>query len=477
MRSMRTTAILLALWVSIVGIWAQDDEFHLTENHEDTVAPPHLKSKKLGLDLKFGEFHFHSRSFFMGTLNRGDLSDYHTLATGAGMGYRSPVWKGFRFGFSGFFVFQVYEHHITEKDPITEAGNRYEILLYDMNDAENSHDLDRLEDLYLNYSYKQWSFTFGRQKINSPFLNEQDNRMRPNIFQGLTLSHKAKNVTLNGGFITHATLRGTVDWYRMSQSIGVYPFGRNPMGVNSSYKGNIESLGLGYAGLDFHKSFGKHAFSVQSWSYWAENLFHLQFLQSEYSLSLGKTLLELGVQGLFQGRLGNGGNPDPAKAYILPEENAMALGAKLGALLGKHRIGLNYLTISERGRFLFPREWGREHFYASLPRERFEGNGGVTALTLKYAYTFPLHGLTGNLGFSRVQTTHPDLYSLNKYGLPSYYHAVAGLDFAFSGYLQGLFLKALVVHKAAIDGANVSNQYRINRVDMWNFNLVVDFYF
>jgi hypothetical protein len=127
--------------------------------------------KKLGEDLLKGKFEFHFRSFWMHTENRGALLDYQTLAKGAGLGYYSPEWKGFHFGFSGFFVFQMYQMNLHKSDPTTQNGNRYEILMYDMNDFENNSDLDRLEDFYLSYEKSKIKLVLGRQKINTPFLN------------------------------------------------------------------------------------------------------------------------------------------------------------------------------------------------------------------------------------------------------------------------------------------------------------------
>jgi hypothetical protein len=463
--------------ILLPALFAQDDEIHLEAPH-----PPD-STAKLGKDLRFGEFHFHFRSFYMQTNNRGPLLDYYTMAAGAGLGYKSPKWKGFQLGFSGFFVFQLFEHNLDKADPITGGGNRYEILLYDMNDLENTSDLDRLEDLYLSYSFKNLSITVGRQKINTPFLNEQDNRMRGNIFQGITANWKPKikntNFDLLGGFFTHATLRGTVDWYGMGESVGVYPFGRNPQGEPSQYKGATHTAGLAFAGLksDFSGASGK--WKTEVWNYFAENMFNLTSAQVDWQSTQKKrdNHLFAGAQGFFQTVAGNGGNPDPMKAFIQPGEYTYAIGGRLGLRKKHHLISFNYLGIANTGRFLFPREWGREHFYASLARERFEGNGGLHAYTLKYHFYPGIKGLDFGLGLSKVDVQTLSNYSLNKYGIPSYYHGALSIDYGFTGYLEGLHIKGLVVHKAAQNPAFVPDNFRLNRVDLWNLNLVIDFYF
>ena len=125
---LRTLLVFVLLMITATAdLWAGDVQ--------DTVRV----RGKLGEDLKKGEFDFHARSFFMSTINAGDLLDYSTLATGAGVGYTSPEWKGFQLRFNGFFTFQVFEQNVRIADPITGGVNRYELLLYDMNDLTNTN--------------------------------------------------------------------------------------------------------------------------------------------------------------------------------------------------------------------------------------------------------------------------------------------------------------------------------------------------
>lgn len=443
------------------------------EQHPEIDSSLVESSLTLAEKVKSGEVAFHLRSFYMGTANRGELLDYHSLAMGGGIGYYSPSFRGFHVGFSGFFVFQLFEHNLRIPDPTTGNVNRYEILLYDMNDFENSRDLDRLEHLYLSYKRNGFQAVFGRQKVNTPFLNEQDNRMRPNIFSGLKLSYEDIRWQTTLAWFDHVTMRGTVDWYSVEESFGVYPFGRNVFGTSSGYKGNVSSRGIGLGGITYQ---GDHGEKLQYWAYVAENVFQMQFAQIEKQAELGGADLMVGLQGFYQSSINHGGNVDPAKAYIMNGESAMGYGAKLGLKLGDHDVSINLLTITDHGRFLFPREWGREVFFASLPRERFEGNGGISAIALKYDYRFNKN-TKGFLGGSTVN--HPDItaFSLNKYGVPSYFHFVGSVDHSFGRYLDGLQAKILVVNKTAKRPGEIPDANRINRVDLWNLNFVLDYKF
>ncbi len=443
------------------------DEIHNEIHHHDTTH------KSLGRDLNRGNFEFHKRSFFMSTLNRDDLMDYSALAAGAGLGYYSPSWKGFHVGFSGFFVFQIFENNIHKPDPTTNSVNRYEILLFDMNDLENKRDLDRLEELYITYERKGLKLELGRQKFNSPLLNEQDNRMRGNIFNGLSARYKWKNFDFTGAFFNAVTIRGTVDWYSIEESFGVYPFGRSPFGVPSKYKGNVRSAGIGVLGVKHQSKY----FKTEAWNYFNENVFNLTMAQTEFHHKFKNIEYHLGVQGFYQTALNDGGNPDPLKAYILPDEQTYAIGGKAEFKKNKSSLCFSTLHISDKGRFLFPREWGREIFYATLARERFEGSGGINAYTVKYRQNYKWKGLHTELGASLVNQSNITDYRINKYGVPSYYHFLGMVDYKFSGYLEGLDLRFLVVNKTAQNPDLVPAQFRINRVDLWHFNVILDYRF
>jgi hypothetical protein len=227
--------------------------------------------------LNRGKFEFHARSFYMSTVNRGGLSDYYALAKGAGIGYHSKSWKGFGFGMSGFFTFSIFQNNLDRKDPITNAPNRYELLLFDMNRPSNKRDLDRLDELFIKYDYKKLHLIFGRQKVKSPLMNEQDNRMRPNIFSGISGIYQLKNSKLHFGAYNALAPRGTVDWYKIEDSFGVYPFGRSVFGTPSEYKGNIKTRGIALLGFE-NKTKSNY---FQAWNYLAENVFNITFVQNE----------------------------------------------------------------------------------------------------------------------------------------------------------------------------------------------------
>ncbi|MCH8515893.1 MAG: OprD family porin [Cyclobacteriaceae bacterium] len=229
--------------------------------------------------LKDGHFGLHIRSVGMHTQNRGDLLNFSAVTTGAGMHYKSAENRMFQIGASGFFIFRLYQNNLERFDPISGAGSRYEITLLDMNDPENAADLDRLEDLYIRFQKRRVELILGRQEIETPLLNRQDNRMRPNIFQGLVCNYHLDDGFITAGLIQGVTPRGTVDWYSIEESMGVYPFGRDAEGNASQFPGNTTTRGIAYAGWK-KKS---EDYDFQAWNYYVDNIFNLSFLQFDYS--------------------------------------------------------------------------------------------------------------------------------------------------------------------------------------------------
>ena len=464
MLSKRIAFLILYILIS-TNIFAQFG--HRADVHPDSTK------KTLWKDLDKGFFEFHKRSFAMSTINEGRLSDYHTLATGAGIGYYSPSFKGFHVGFSGFFLFEVYGYNLNEDDPYTGKRSRYESQLYDVTDKTNKKDLDRLEEVYLTYEYENFELKLGRQKLESPLLNENDNRMRPNIFGGFSAKYNTEHLKVHAGVFNSITIRGTVDWYDWAHSYGVYGQGSNPMSDSLSYRGNITTLGMGVLGIEYDKKNWKN----QIWNYTNENVFNIVFFQSDYKWERKNYNVILGVQGLYENALNNGGNSNQLLTYRLKNENTYAYGFRIGINKKSSTVSLNYFGISNDGRYLFPREWGREKFYASLTRELFEGYGGLNAYVLKYKYKPEGKPFYLSLGAGYIDQPSSDNLFLNKYSLDSYYHFTSKFDYKFKGYLEGLDIQFVAAYKKSTNPISVLDRNKINWVDVLNLNLIFDYRF
>jgi hypothetical protein len=452
----------------------------LVAQHQEIHTPPHLwKGKKsvaedstsLLFAFKHGKVHGNLRYFFMATENNGHLTDSYAHAAGGGLFYETGSFKGFQMGVGGYFIYNIASSDMSKIDPYTQTSSRYETSLFDLEDLTNKNDLDRLEELYLKYNFKKYHITAGKQLINTPFINLQDGRMRPTEVGGLYGEiFPGKKNKLEGGYLYEISPRGTVDWYGIGESIGIYPNGTNVNGTKGNYKGHIESNGVYLVGYTHQLPQGN---SLKLWNVYVDNVFNTSMLQ--WDLKRGAWVA--GVQYTQQQAVNEGGNEDPSKTYFSPDQHSRVISTKVGYESGNWKTSLNYTRITAEGRYLMPREWGRDPFYTFMPRERNEGFGDVNAYVGKVNYAFPKAPLKASVSYGYFQLPDVKNYSLNKYGLPSYTQLNVDLSYEFTNFLEGLEIQALYVHKTNQGETYQNEKYIINKVNMSNYNLILNFHF
>ncbi|MBK9149805.1 MAG: outer membrane porin, OprD family [Saprospiraceae bacterium] len=458
----------------------------LLAQHQDLQDKPRIwqdgrlkevDSTSLLTAFKEGQVNGHFRYFFSATDNTDNLTDYYAHAAGGGLRFETAEFHRFRFAVSGFYIFNLASSDFTVKDPISGAANRYELGLFDIANPAFRDEISRLEELQLKYRLgKRNILTFGKQLINTPFINLQDGRMRPTQVEGLwTEWNDIKNLEIYLGWFYKIAPRGTSKWYSVQESIGVFPTGINPDGSRSGYRGNVVSKGVGLAGLRYYLN---KQWNVQLWHLMTENVFSSTLLQSDALIGeKGSWQIMAGMQSVFQSKLGNGGNEDINKAFYNNEGNAMTYGARLGLKKNIHEITLNYNRITADGRYLMPREWGRDPFYTFLPRERNEGFGDVHAIALQYRLLtkdkhWNIHLAGGYYEMPDVKNTR-----LNKYGLPSYTQLNVDVRYKFGGFFEGMEAQLLIVRKIRNGETYDNYAYIDNKVDMTLINTVVNYRF
>jgi hypothetical protein len=124
-----------------------------------------------------------------------------------------------------------------------------------------------------------------------------------------------------------------------------------------------------------------------------------------------------------------------------------------------------------------PREWGRDPFFTFMSRERNEGMGDVHALVAKFQGSIPASNFKLGIGAGFVQTPDVHQATLNKYGMPSYFQFNGDVRYKFKGFLKGLESQFLVASKLLQGNVYQNQKYIINKVNMQNYNLVMNYYF
>ncbi|MFM2364116.1 MAG: hypothetical protein RLZZ316_3018 [Bacteroidota bacterium] len=428
--------------------------------------------------FKKGQVHGHFRYFFMHTNNEAALTDYYAHAAGGGIKYETGLYKGWQAGISGFFIFNLASSDLAKPDAATQANNRYEIGLFDITNPHNKTDINRLEELYLKYQQKEFVITAGKQLINTPFINLQDGRMRPTVVDGVWLHLQPAantNIAAEGGWIYGISPRSTVKWYGVGASIGVYPVGVNENGIKSGYAGNVNTNAVWLVGASY--TLTKNT-ALKACNVFVPKVFNTTLSELSFNFpTVSKSKWVFGLQSVYQTVVNNGGNTNPAKAYYKKGGHAITFGIKAGWQNTHWQTSLNYNRITAAGRYLMPREWGREPFFTFLPRERNEGLGDVHAYTTKINYHFIKQRINSQLGLGYYNLPPVNNYALNKYGLPSYVQLNLDVRYEWAGFFKGVETQLLYVCKKQASPETLNKRAIINKVNMHQWNLIMNFHF
>lgn len=426
--------------------------------------------------FKSGKVEGHFRLFYMSTNNDESLSDYYALVFGGGLKYQTKSFKGFQIGIGGFYIWNLSSSDLTKPDPLTNIMSRYEIGQFDQTNPTNKKDLQRLEDFFIKYNFKKSFIKFGKQVIKTPFINQQDGRMRPTGEEGFWMEiNELKKTKLEIGWLTHISPRSTLKWYRGASSIGIYPVGVSVNGIKSDYKTNLNSKGIAIAGITY--SLNKQI-KLQAWDHWVENIFNTILIQAngDFLIEKNKKIIA-GIQYIHQQAVNEGGNKNPEKTYFDPSQKVNIYSGRVGLQFKRSSIRLNYSRITSDGRFLFPREWGREPLFTFLSRERNEGLGNVNAFTINFLNDLFQEKLKTEISAGYYKLPDVKNARLNKYGFPSYYQLNLNVKYSFNGFLDGLNAELLYLYKKRNGEVYEDLKYVINKTDMHQLNVIINYNF
>lgn len=438
------------------------------------------------------------RAFTMTEDYQEPLHDYEATAIGAKLLYLTPQWNNAQ-AVIGAYTTHFIKDNISSQnvEPLASNKNsRYVVGLVDSTNYDASS-VTNIGEAYLRYRHEQNSLTLGRMKLDTPFVNPQDGRMIPTFEQGVwATSALSSQWSIQAGYINAFWNRNTPEWKSVEDSLGYgYEMGNSAIegaAVAGNYYGNTSSAGLFIANLRYEKNGG---IRLDFWDYYLENIFNLGYAEALYAHPLGEVELSYGLQYIYQRQSGDGGNGEDniasptnalkAKSYMQEGEKSTTYGAKAALKYQKSKFTLAYTKTTDEGRFLFPREWGKEPLYTFQKRERSDGSGNCHAWLTTIEHDFAQQGLNGlemQAGYGEYVKTDAKEWIYNKYGLPSYAQWNLDIFYRFSGPLKGLRAEYLMARKVArgetyqIPGATEYNFiFRKNGLTQQNFILNYDF--
>ncbi|MCB2410687.1 OprD family porin [Hymenobacter lucidus] len=428
-------------------------------------------ARSLGEALRQGEFNAHARTLFMATRNRGAAPDYYAQGVGAGLRYESRAWHGLRVAVEGFFLKNLFSSALAAEPGRPES--RYELSLCDQEHPHHREILHQVEELWVRWQPRPGlQLTYSRQQLDTPLLNAQDSRLSPNFVQGLWLvARSGPATTVQGGWLTHVAPRSTDRWYSLGESVGRYSMGVASDSSRAEYLGHVSTHGLAVLGV--RRTWG-HCVTVQGWQYFADQLLATSLLETTVALLRPAGTWTASSLLLWQRSLAGSGDQPASERYLELNEQARALSIRLAYQHRTWQCSSQYTRLTAHGRYLFPREWGREPFYTTLPRERIEGAGDVHALGASVAWQKP-HGPRLEAGYGYYNLSREA--QLNKYSLPDFHQLNLSVTHAFTGAADGLRVRTLLAAKWGADRAAYRPDRAVNKMDLQHLTVAVDYGF
>lgn len=445
----------------------------------------------------WGEVHGQIRAYTMIENNQEPLHDYEGSAVGGKLLYQTPHWNHLQ-GAIGVYTTHFIKDTISSQnvEPLASNKNsRYVVGLVDSTDYDASS-VTNIGEAYVRYTSEKNSVTLGRMKLDTPFVNPQDGRMIPTFEQGVWgRASLPKGWSVQAGYINGFWNRNTPEWKSVQDSLGYgYEMGKSSLSsaTDGNYSQNSSSKGLCIGNIRYDASEG---IRLDLWDYYLENIFNLGYAEGLYAHPFGMFELSYGLQYIYQRQSGDGGNgedniPSPtdalkAKSYMQEGEKSTAYGAKAAVQYQTSKLMFAYNRTTDEGRFLFPREWGKEPFYTFQKRERSDGSGNCHAWLMTLEHNFAQQGFNGldiMAGYGEYTKTDPKEWVYNKYGHPSYAQWNIDIFYRFSGRLKGVRAEYLMARKVArgetyqIPGTSEYNFiFRKNGITLHNFIVNYDF--
>ena len=440
----------------------------------NVVAHDSVQIKSLSDWINHGAMHGRIRSYTMATVNKGVLGDHFTSAIGGYFKYHTARLYGFELGLSALFTFRMLGAKPDRRDSIAGAYPIYELQLYDVLDPSNTSDLDRIDELYVSWKRKRLHARAGRFEVISPHVNPMENsRMKPYSFQGAWLEWipKWNGIKLQGGWLNAISPRSTVEWIPIGEAIGLYN-GETRQLPSDTVKTAIHSAGMGVAAIEFNK----YRHQLVLWNYFLDNVSNSLYARYIHKIPVKQGSMELGGEWMGQSRIAHGGHTTIEHTYFDHDLFKQVFGAKVSLHFNDRlRYRFAYVYSDDHGKLLFPREFGREHFFATIPRGRVEGLANAHIATVGVMYNSKHHWRM-RADVSRGFLPHPDDAARNKYKQGDYWQFNADVRYNFSKFLKGLDVRFLYVTKlSAIPLPNLA--YYHYRADVHHFNLVIDLHF
>ncbi len=456
MQDLHNLSFLIVLMLSLnldaqINEQPEEESFHLQEIFQKATVSGNV------------------RNYFMNTINSGDLKDFYSNATGTAVGFTSRNYYGFQFGVKGRFVYKSFGGDLGSIDAVTGKDAKWEYELYDILDKGNFRDLNRLEELFIRYRFGKSYIEYGKFEPKfTPLLNKSDGRMMPFVHRGgwAHLNFNSKH-QVNIGWLDGVSPRATTQWFAMDEALGLFNNGFQPNGEKADYHNFYPSSGIGIINYNFRN---EH-FQLNFYDYYQDKIMNTIWAEIAYKL----TDFSFGIQYVYQNPFSYSEDLAYLNRYVQPGENGQVLSSELGWEQAGLKLAFAYTHAFASGRFLFPKELGRDRFFTSISRSRLEGMGNVDVFVFKTEYRFLRDNFNIGLEMQQVRGAKVDDFEFNKYNVDESFQVNSHLSYRARGFFEGLSFDILWVHRKNLNHTNAESIF--NRSNYNQLNFVTNFNF
>ncbi|OEY72387.1 hypothetical protein APR40_13420 [Salegentibacter salarius] len=182
-----------------------------------------------------------------------------------------------------------------------------------------------------------------------------------------------------------------------------------------------------------------------------------------------------GVQYVYQTPFAYNEDLNYRNRYVQPGENGQVLSSQLGWDQAGFKLAFAYTHAFDTGRFLFPKELGRDRFYTSISRSRLEEMGDVDVFVLKTEYRLPGDDFNIGIEMQQVRGAKVDDFEFNKYNVDESFQVNSHLNYQAKGFFEGLSFDILWVYRRNQNHTDAESIF--NRSNFNQLNFVTNFSF
>jgi hypothetical protein len=377
----------------------------------DTL-PPFFRDTQVGLNLRM--YYFDRENHVSPS-----RSDNEALAIGGSLAYQSG-WLAnlLRLGIEGFGSQKLY-------GPESRDGT---LLL-----LPGQESYAALGRAYGELQYAEYTATLYRQYIDTPYVNQQDNRMTPNTFEAYRVTGKYDWVQFAAGYVAAIKPRNDNEFISMSEQAGAPP-GRE--------------RGMIAAGIRFTPI---KALSAGAITYYVPDTWNIFYTEGNYAWPLTDKLgLKLQAQFTEQGSVG-GDN-------LIGSFHTRVGGAQASLSYNNAVLRVAFSITANSRNINSP--YGTYPGYLSLIEKDFN-RAGEKAWLLGFSYDFKdyVKGLSVTLNFARgTDAVDPAARS----GLPDENEYDMTIDYRIEkGPLRGMWVRLRNAYVDFSSGGGSSNNVRL----------------